>query len=137
MQHRVPISVGLAAIAIAIASLVVAAPTYAALFLVLDPVSGPPGSDVTGRTAGQGAFSSQVDPLRTFFVHHSIAESVASPDDSTLVEVGELVVDEAGNGEIHFRVPQVDPGDYVVIAYCPPCAAFSAGRAMAHSPTFA
>ena len=114
-----------------LASVVGAVPTYAALFLILEPASGPPGTEVTGRTGGRGAFLRRVDPLPTFLVARSAARSVASPDDRTLVEIGMLVVDEAGNGEIRFEVPEVAPGDYVVMVFCRSCAEFSGGDVMA------
>jgi len=112
-------------------SLLAVGSASAALFIVLEPTSGPPGTEVAGRTGGEGAFSTQVDPLPTYLVAKAAADSVSSPDDPGLIAVGELIVDAAGNGRISFRVPQVEPGDYVVIVFCPSCAPFSAGRTMA------
>jgi hypothetical protein len=122
-----PGALGLAALL----ALLSAGPTAAALFLLLDPDSGPPGTEVTGQTGGEGAFATLVDPLPAYLVAAAAADSVTNPDDPNLVEIGELVVDASGNGEILFRVPQIEPGDYVVMVFCPSCAPFSAGRAMA------
>jgi hypothetical protein len=55
---------------------------------------------------------------------------VATPDDPHLVQIGELVVDASGNGRISFHVPVVKPGNYVLMVFCPSCAATSAGRSM-------
>lgn len=115
----------------ALMNLLAAWPASAALFVILEPTSGPPGTEVRGRTGGEGAFSTPVDPLPTFLVAEKVADSVTSPDDRGLIEIGRLVVDAAGNGQISFRVPQIEPGDYVVMVFCPSCAPFSAGRTMA------
>lgn len=56
----------------------------AALFLILNPASGPPGTEVTGRTVGSGTFTAPVEPLRTFFVGRGAADAVSSPDDARL-----------------------------------------------------
>lgn len=102
----------------------------AALFLVLDRDSGPPGTRVAGRTGGNGAFATQVDPLSTYLVSQAAANQVTSPNDPRLIKIGRLVVDAARNGRITFVVPQIDPGRYVVMVECPSCAQFSAGRTM-------
>jgi len=112
-------------------SLLVVGSASGALFVILEPTSGPPGTEVTGRTGGDGAFASQVDPLPTYLVAKAAADSVTSPEDPGLIPIGELIVDEGGNGRISFLVPQVEPGDYVVIAFCPSCAPFNAGWTMA------
>lgn len=111
--------------------LVTAGSIQAALFLILDPVSGPPGTQVAGRTGGEGAFSSQVDPLPSYLVASASAGLVTSPDDPRLIEIGELGVDPGGNGRITFVVPRIDPGRYVVMVHCPSCAPFSFGSVMA------
>lgn len=111
--------------------LVTVGSVQAALFLILDPLSGPPGSHVSGRTGGEGAFSSQVDPLTSYLVASASAGLVTSPDDTRLIEIGQLVVDPAGNGRLTFVVPRIDPGGYVVVVHCPSCAPFSSGSVMA------
>lgn len=124
------------ALAAALVSLLATVPVAAALYLILDPLSGPPGTEVTGRTGGEGAVATQVDPLPAYLVPAAAADAVTTPDDPRLVRIGELVVDASGNGRISFRVPHVEPGDYVVMVFCPGCAPFSAGRTMAPMADF-
>jgi hypothetical protein len=102
----------------------------AALVLVLDRDSGPPGTRVTGQTAYNGAFATHVDPLSTYLVSQAAADGVTSPNDPHLIKIGRLVIDAARNGRITFDVPPVDPGSYVVMVQCPSCAQFNAGRTM-------
>lgn len=108
----------------------------AALFLILTPESGPPGTEVTGQTGGQGTFRSAVGPLQTYLVEEADADGVASPADPALVDIGQLTVDGEGNGSIRFVVPDLVPGAYVVIIHCPPCAEFSGGGVMAAVASF-
>lgn len=103
----------------------------ASLFVVLDRSSGPPGTRISGQTAGLGAFLGPLDPLRTFLIRAAEAEDITEPMDPRLVEVGRLIVDASGNGRLTFVVPDVAPGAYVVMAHCPSCAPTSAGRTMA------
>lgn len=126
-----PRSLVAAGVAASLMLLVTVGSVQAALFLILDPVSGPPGTHVSGRTGGEGAFSSQVDPLTSYLVASDSAGLVTSPDDAGLIEIGQLVVDPAGNGRITFVVPRIDPGSYVVMVHCPSCAPFSSGSVMA------
>jgi hypothetical protein len=102
----------------------------ASLVLVLDRDSGPPGTRVTGRTGGNGAFATTVDPVATYLVERPAADHVTSPNDTHLIRIGRLIVDAARNGRITFIVPRVDPGSYVVMVRCRSCAQFSAGRTM-------
>jgi len=102
----------------------------ASLVLILDSTSAPAGARVTGRTGGEGAFASQVDPLTTYLVASAVADQVTTPDDARLVEIGRLVVDAGGNGQIAFVVPRLDPGPYAVMVHCPSCAVTSSGRTM-------
>lgn len=104
--------------------------SVAALVLLLDRDSGPPGTRVTGQTGGGGALATHVDPLSTYLVSQAVADQVMSPNDPHLIKIGRLVIDAAGNGRIAFVVPQVDPGSYVVMIHCPSCALTSAGRTM-------
>ncbi len=128
ISHRLALSGALTAAALV--SHLATVPAAASLYLILDPLSGPPATEVTGRTGGEGAFSTQVDPLQAYLVAAATADAVTSPDDPHLVRIGELVVDAAGNGRISFRVPHIEPGDYVVVAFCPSCSPSSAGRTM-------
>jgi hypothetical protein len=117
-------------VAAALVSLLGTSTAAAALFLVLEPSSGRPGTEVTGQTGGNGAFVESVEPLPTYLVARSTAGAVTEPDDSRLVEIGKLIVDAAGDGRITFDVPEVDPGKYSVMVFCPSCAPYSAGRTM-------
>lgn len=119
-----------AGIAVALVALFTAGTAIAALFINLDPDRGPSGTLVAGRTMGDGAFEAAIDPLPAFLVSDVTAGTVTTADDPSLVEVGKLVVDVAGNGRISFVVPTLDPGEYVLMIYCPPCAPTSAGRTM-------
>jgi len=94
-------------------SLLVVGSASGALFVILEPTSGPPGTEVTGRTGGDGAFASQVDPLPTYLVAKAAADSVTSPEDPGLIPIGELIVDEGGNGRISFLGPLWQ--DYAVV----------------------
>jgi len=107
-----------------------AGPAAAALWVELDPTSGPAGTEVTGRTGGHGAFRTEIDPLRAFMVASAAADAVTTPDDTMLVEIGRLDIDHAGNGRISFSVPDVPPGRYVVMVFCPTCTPTSGGRSM-------
>lgn len=97
----------------------VAGPATAALWVELDPSLGPAGTEVTGRTGGNGAFRTEVGPLRAFMVASAAADAVTTPDNTTLVEIGRLVIDDAGNGRISFSVPDIPPGRYDVTAPFP------------------
>jgi hypothetical protein len=120
----------IALIVASILSLLAAGSVSASLFVILEPLAGPPGTDVSGQTGGERAFMSQLEPLPTYLVAAGAADAVASPEDPHLVQIGELVVDASGDGRISFQVPVVEPGNYVVMVFCPSCAATSAGRSM-------
>jgi hypothetical protein len=45
-----------------------------------------------------------------------------------VVHVGELRSDATKNGRLEFETPSLQPGRYELVAYCPACAASSAGR---------
>jgi hypothetical protein len=114
-----------------VAALLTVGSVNAALFLILAPESGPSGTEVVGRTGGEGAFaSSVVGPLQTYFVDEADADGVISPDDPALVDIGQLMIDTSGNGSIRFVVPNLAPGGYVIMVHCPRCTEFNAGRVM-------
>jgi hypothetical protein len=102
----------------------------ASLFLVLTEVSGPAGTVVRGHTGGNQAFAQQVSPLPTYFVDRGGMDSVTTPDDPRLKQIGQLAVDASGNGTITFVVPSLPPGPYALMVYCPSCAQYSTGRVM-------
>ena len=132
MKHRLGgrASSVIALIVASVLSLLAAGSVSASLFVILEPAAGPPGTDVSGQTGGERAFTSQLDPLPAYLVAAGAADAVATPDDPHLVQIGELVVDASGNGRISFHVPVVEPGNYVLMVFCPSCAATSAGRSM-------
>lgn len=115
---------------VAVVALAVLAPSVAAsLFLVLDPPSGPPGTRVIGVTGGRGAASLAAGSTLDAY----LAPAAASPgatDDPSLIRIGGLVVDAAGDGRIKFAVPVVAAGPVSLYVFCPPCAPASAGRTL-------
>lgn len=101
----------------------------AALYLVLDRVTAPPGALVTGRTGGEGALRDGLAaPLSVFLLPESDSGRVTEPDDPRLLELGHLAVDARGNGTLSFVVPEVASGPYTLMLHCAVCAEFSAGR---------
>jgi hypothetical protein len=47
---------------------------------------------------------------------------------SDVLSLGRVVADAGGNGHLEFVVPNVGPGVYQIVVFCPKCAVFSAGR---------
>jgi hypothetical protein len=113
------------------ATATVAQVATASLALTLTPSSGPSGTVVRGQTIGSGDVMSARDQRLPLFLIPDVASSdVTNPSDSRLVSLGELVVNDNGDGTASFAIPTVSPGLYVVMVYCQPCAASSAGKAM-------
>ena len=102
----------------------------ASLFLIFDRASGPPGTVVHVTTGGKGACILCPRRMPLFFAHASIADAITDRDDSRLVPVGELIVDDDGNGSGVLTVPQVPAGRYFAMTFCEPCAPDSAGRSV-------
>jgi hypothetical protein len=102
----------------------------ASLFLIFDRASGPPGTVVHVMTGGEGACVVCPPRMPLFFAHASTADGITAPDDSRLVRVGELIVDEDGNGSGVLTVPDVPIGRYMAMTFCEPCAPDSAGRSV-------
>lgn len=96
-----------------------AAPAHAALWMEFEPASGHPGTEVTGRTAGNGAMRAGDGPFPAFLV--VVATNERTP-------IGEVVVDRHDNGTLRFTVPEVPGGKYEIQIHCEPCAPFSAGQ---------
>lgn len=107
-----------------------AEPAQAALYLEFDVPRGRPGTSVGVKTEGRGACTACPQRMKLYFVKAGIAGEIESRTDSRLTEVGFLVVDRSGDGRGQFIVPSVTSGPYVVMTYCGPCAATSAGRSM-------
>jgi hypothetical protein len=102
----------------------------ASLFLIFDRASGTPGMVVHVTTGGKGACTVCPRRMPLFFAYASIADGITARDDSRLVPVGELIVDEDGNGSGMLTVPDVPTGRYVAMTFCEPCAPDSAGRSL-------
>ncbi len=118
-------------LALAVAVMVESAHTAnAALFLIFDRTSGPPGTVVNVQTGGNGACASCPSRMPLYFVAAAVSDAITAPDDPRLVPLGHLNVEGRGNGTAKLVVPQVPNGRYIVMAYCRPCAPYSAGRAM-------
>jgi hypothetical protein len=62
------------------------------------------------------------------FLEQINADTVQSRDDPLLTPIGRLRVDSRSDGAGTIAVPELSPGSYMVMAYCEPCAATSAGR---------
>ena len=128
-----------AALAIAIASVlagIVAVAADAALSLAFSTLRAPPGEVVAVRTGGSGALLGVAEgpPPQVFLIGaddvnpNSPDVGVTSPDDRRLIALGELKVDQQGNGTLRFAVPEIPSGEYTTVTYCAPCAPFSGGR---------
>jgi len=103
----------------------------AALYLVFSGTQGPPGAVVIAQTGGEGGISNVTEtspPVRVFLAPADQASQITSPTDGRLILLGRLRVNEAGNGQLRFTVPDVSPGEYTTLTHCVPCAATSAGR---------
>jgi hypothetical protein len=103
----------------------------AALFLVFSTTNAAPGDLVNARTGGEGALRlvrSDSTALRVFLAPAEEVDTITAPDDTRLVPLGRLRVDENGNGHLRFIVPNVPSGDYLTLTHCVRCAPYSAGR---------
>jgi hypothetical protein len=112
----------------AVVVIAIARVASASLFLPSIEPSGPSGTVVHVRTGGKGACVVCPHRMPLFFAQSSDLASITAPDDSRLVRVGQLIVDERGNGSGAFTGPEVPMGRYVVMTACEPCAPDSAGR---------
>ena len=87
-------------------------PAKAALWIEFEPPQGLPGTEVEGRTAGEGAL--------TTGEHRKLAAFLWS-ERTGYVPIGHLRVNARGNGTIHFTVPDVGGGDYSIYMNCKRC----------------
>lgn len=128
-----------AALAIAVVSAlagIVAVAADAALSLSFSTLRAPAGEVVTVRTGGSGALLGVAEgpPPQVFLIDaddvnpNSPDIGVTSPGDRRLIALGELTVDQQGNGTLRFAVPEIPSGEYTTVIYCAPCAPFSGGR---------
>jgi hypothetical protein len=111
-------------IAAALALGLAPAAVRAALWLTYDPPSGPPGTTVSVRTIGTGAFglSNVGDSFPLYLVVDDAGDE--------LLRLGTLTVDSKHDGTGSFVVPDVSPGEHGVMVGCEPCAEFSNGRTL-------
>lgn len=101
---------------------------HAALWLELTPSTAPRGAIVHAKTLGKRALATKrALSLPTFLVDSEV-KRIQDPDDARLVRIGDLRVNESGDGSLTFRVPDLPPGAYTVMVHCQVCAPFSAGR---------
>lgn len=100
----------------------------ASLWIEFDPPRAPSGGSVEGRTLGNGALRGVGERNLPIFFFAARVKGPRSLHDERLVPIGDLSVDDSGNGVISFRVPELRTGKYHVIVHCRPCAASSAGR---------
>lgn len=103
----------------------------ASLVLLLDPSTAPVGTTIRARTAGSGAVSlARGERLPLYLAPVDQAAAVTSPADTRLVGIGDLVVDQNGDGAGTFTVPPLPLGSYSVLIFCEACAPPSGGQAM-------
>jgi hypothetical protein len=114
------VSIPVLAVALALAPPVV----RASLWLTYDPPSGSPGTIVSVRTGGTGAFGlSSVGDVFPFYL-------VLDDSGDELLRLGSLKVNSKHDGTGRFVVPDVAPGRHGVMVRCEPCAEFSNGRSL-------
>ena len=102
----------------------------AALSVTFDPPAASPGTEVTVTTIGDGAAVGAKGSQLRLYIAPSTGADDTPIDVASLIPVGILTVDEAGNGRGELRVPQTAPGVHDVYLQCEPCAQFSAGRTL-------
>ena len=113
----------------------------AALFFLFSPTAALPGDVVKVRLGGTPAGFTPAQrerpfqrPIRIYLVQDGVAGDVRSRFDPRLHFVGALVPDRNARGMLAFEAPPLDSGTYVVAAWCPGCARFSAGSSFFTSP---
>jgi hypothetical protein len=67
-------------------------------------------------------------PMRVYLAPAAVAGEIRGRFDARLHFVGRVVPDRNAHGIMRFRTPPLDSGSYVAAAWCPGCAAQSAGR---------
>lgn len=101
---------------------------WSSLFLTFSGTEAAPGDVVTVQTGGRWANMPASQKLRVFLARDDEAATITSPEDSRLIPLGRLTIDEEGYGYLRFRVPHVPADDYTTFVHCIPCASYSAGR---------
>ena len=129
-----------AALAVAVASAlagILAVVANAALSLTFSTLRASPGEVVTVRTGGSGALAgigADGPSVQVFLIDadevnpNSSDIGVTSPGDTRLIRLGDLAINDAGNGTLRFAVPDVRGGEYTTVVHCVPCAPFSGSR---------
>ena len=129
-----------AALAVAVASAlagILAVVANAALSLTFSTLRASPGEVVTVRTGGAGALAgigADGPSVQVFLIDadevnpNSSDIGVTSPGDTRLIRLGDLAINDAGNGTLRFAVPDVRGGEYTTVVHCVPCAPFSGSR---------
>lgn len=104
-----------------------ASSAWGSLFLTFSGAQAVPGAVVTVQTGGTGALPNipASQTLRVFLARAGEAATITSPNDSRLILLGHLRIDEEGNGFLRFIVPDVSAGDYTTLTHCVPCASSS------------
>ena len=109
----------------------------AALSLTFSTLRASPGEVVTVRTGGSGALAgigADGPSVQVFLIDadevnpNSSDIGVTSPGDTRLIRLGDLAINDAGNGTLRFAVPDVRGGEYTTVVHCVPCAPFSGSR---------
>lgn len=107
--------------------LMLAEPAQAALWLDISPSSAVPGTSVSGRTIGNGSLQLVgATALPAWLVNAELWKRHESIAGST--SIGELTPDRKSNGRVSFVVPEVRPGNYLVVVQCDACASHSGWR---------
>lgn len=125
--------------------LLLVSPAQASLFLVFkgdgsrmapsNPANGEggvgaPGQRIEARKGGQGAMG-DIKTMPAFLTpptHVPSRRSLHSRMD--VFSLGRIVANAEANGLLEFTVPEVKPGIYQIVVFCPECTSFSAGRSV-------
>ena len=117
---------------------------HAALFLIFETKSyqpeeyvvprtggiGSPGDIVRAHTAGRGAVGAR-EVMPAFLTSGGYPPLVDSADELEAVDgmtpIGKLRADGKGTGRLTFETPDLPPGNYDIVLYCPDCPEFSSG----------
>ncbi|MGH2808295.1 MAG: hypothetical protein ACRDKT_13580 [Actinomycetota bacterium] len=111
---------------VAVASIIAIAPSgHALVALEFDPPVATPGTVVTATTLG-AALAQDPQGYRLYLARSQrLADKLAGregpPSDPRLTPIGRLLPDDEGVGTITFTVPDLKPGRYAAVAYCPTC----------------
>ena len=91
---------------------VVLLPALASLAIELEPASGPPGSEVVGRTIGSGAFPRTLAERRFSLSVLDADTSIEGAEPEAFIPIGNLRVTPEGDGVTEFVIPEIPVGSY-------------------------